>query len=109
VKEINAAVEKLKPEDFKSKFPARLKYTGVVEQQGRVMLDSDAVSFEQVRNLKLQVTQLQNDLTSDTDMNAELQTEVQLAQQSYTQATQMQSNIMKSDADAEASVIANLK
>lgn len=109
VTEVNASVDRLKPASFRSKYNPHLNYTGVLQQQGRVTLDSDAVSYEQVRDLKLQVMQLLGDLSSDADMNAELQTEVQLAQQTYTQAAQMESNIMKSDADAEESILANLK
>jgi len=41
--------------------------------------------------------------------DAGLQTEVQLSQQTYTQASQMQSNILKSDASAMNSNIGNLK
>jgi hypothetical protein len=44
-----------------------------------------------------------------TDLNAQLQTEVQLAQQTYTQAMQMLSNMMKSAADAANSIISNIK
>jgi hypothetical protein len=41
--------------------------------------------------------------------NEELTTDVQLAQQTYTQASQMQSNIMKSFSDSMNSNVGNLK
>jgi hypothetical protein len=109
VKEINAAAGKLKPESFRKNFKPHLSYAGVVEQQGRVQLDQDTVSYEQLRDLKLKVTEMLGALTSDADMNAELQNEVQLAQQTYTQAEQLESNNMKAFGETGTGMLANLK
>jgi hypothetical protein len=109
VSEINAAVKKVNPRSFRSKFQPRLNYSGVVEQQGRVALDSDTITYSQVRYLKTAVLQLESYLLSDAECNAQLQSQVQLAQQAYSQASMMQSNIAKSNENAIAAELQNLK
>lgn len=107
--DINAEVQKVNPRGFKSKFQPHLNYSGVVEQQGRVNLDSDVITYQQLRSLKSAVSLLENELISDTETNATLQSQVQLSQQAYAQASQLISNIEKADENATAAELANLK
>lgn len=46
---------------------------------------------------------------SGSDLSSAMQLALQLAQQTYTQAMQMLSNIMKSDSDTSSSIIGNIK
>jgi hypothetical protein len=46
---------------------------------------------------------------SGSDLSSVMQTALQIAQQTYTQAMQMLSNIMKTDSDTSSSIVGNLK
>ncbi len=46
---------------------------------------------------------------SSSDLSSAMQVAIQLAQQTYAQAVQMLSNIMKSDSDTSSSIVGNLK
>jgi hypothetical protein len=46
---------------------------------------------------------------SGSDLSSVMQTALQMAQQTYTQAMQMLSNIMKSDSDTSSAIVGNIK
>ena len=107
VKEINAEAGKLKPTSFRKNFNPHLSYTTVVEQQGRVQLDQDTVSYEQLRTLKLKVTEMLGALT--TDVTVDSQNQVQLLQATYSQFEQLESNNIKAFGETGTGMLANLK
>ena len=109
VAEINAAVKKLKPASVRSKFNPQKNYVGVTEQQGRVTLDSDGVTQQQMNQWRTGLVQLGNDLDSDNEFSEQESTNLQLLLDARTKLLRAASEIEKSKSDADAALVQNIK